>query len=119
MGECNITRESAEKGCLIERLESAKNYTIVAHSCLIDNSTILRSVEVSTTFYLDGKQGLSCSTRTVYSTFLLVQTAHYLNIGLIVGLTLAAVALLITAILLIVYRRRLCGGETDDDDKDY
>ncbi len=55
MGECNITYDSAEQGCLIERLEPAKNYTIVAHSCLIDNSTILRSVEASTTFYLEGE----------------------------------------------------------------
>ncbi len=58
---------------------------------------------------------------SLYILFFLVQSVYYLNIGLIVGLTLAAVALLITAILLIVYRHRLCGGETDDDDgdKDY
>ncbi len=69
MGECNITYDSAEQGGLIERLEPAKNYTIVAHSCLIDKSTILRSVEASTTFYLEGKVLLSVSTRTVYSSF--------------------------------------------------
>ncbi len=50
----------------------------------------------------------------------LVQTVHHLNIGLIVGLTLAGAALLITAILLIVFRNRLCGCDVDDyDDDDY
>ncbi len=62
MGECNITHDSAEQGCLIERLEPSKNYTIVAHSCIADNSTILRSVEATTTFYLEGKLRFSFST---------------------------------------------------------
>ncbi len=48
----------------------------------------------------------------------LVQTVNRLNIGLIVGLTLAGAALLITAILLIVFRNRLCGRDVDDDDDD-
>ncbi len=59
---------------------------------------------------------------SLYILLFLVQSVYYLNIGLIFGLTLAGLALLITAILLIVYRHRLCGGETedvDDDDKDY
>ncbi len=43
----------------------------------------------------------------------LVQPVNYLNIGLIVGLSLAGLALLITVILLIVFRHRLCGGETE------
>ncbi len=47
----------------------------------------------------------------------LVQTVHHLNIGLIVGLTLAGAALLLTAILLIVFRNRLRGVEMDDDDE--
>ncbi len=47
----------------------------------------------------------------------LVQTTHHLNIGLIVGLTLAGAALLITSILLIVFRNRLRGVEMDDDDE--
>ncbi len=50
----------------------------------------------------------------------LAQTVHHLNIGLIVGLTLAGAALLITAILLIVFRNRLRGCDVDaDDDDDY
>ncbi len=48
----------------------------------------------------------------------LAQTVHDLNIGLIVGLTLAGAALLITAIFLIVFRNRLCGYDVDDDDDD-
>ncbi len=55
VGECNITQlDSAKQECLIEELEPMTNYTIVAHSCVIDNSTILRSVEASTTFFLEG-----------------------------------------------------------------
>ncbi len=48
----------------------------------------------------------------------LVQTIHDLNIGLIVGLTLAGAAVLITAILLIVFRNRLCEEASSDDDED-
>ncbi len=112
MGECNITHVSAEQGCLIERLEPVKNYTIVAHSCIIDNSTVLRSIEASTTFYLEGKLRFSFFTWTPYSA-ILDQNFYYLNIGLIVGLSLAGLALLITAILLIVFRHRLCGDKTE------
>ncbi len=46
----------------------------------------------------------------------LVQTVHHLNIGLIVGPSLAGAALLIAAILLIVFRNRLRGCEMYDDD---
>ncbi len=49
----------------------------------------------------------------------LVPTVHHLNIGLIVGLTLAGAALLITAILLIVFRNRLCGNAVDDDETEH
>ncbi len=49
----------------------------------------------------------------------LVQTVHDLNIGLIVGLTLAGAALLITAVLLIVFRNRLCGNAADDDESEH
>ncbi len=55
MGGCNITQnDSAEQECLIEELEPMTNYTIVAQSCIIGNSTLLRSVEASTTFFLEG-----------------------------------------------------------------
>ncbi len=55
VGECNITQlDSGKQECLIEELEPMENYTIVAQSCIIDNRTILRSVEASTTFFLEG-----------------------------------------------------------------
>ncbi len=55
VGGCNITQnDSAEQECLIEEIEPTTNYTIVEQSCIIDNSTILRSVEDSTTFCLEG-----------------------------------------------------------------
>ncbi len=53
----------------------------------------------------------------IHILLVLVQTVHHLNICLIVGLTLAGAALLITAILLIVFRNRLRGCDVDDDDK--
>ncbi len=48
----------------------------------------------------------------------LVHAVHYLNLGLIIGLSLAGALLLLTVILLIVFRDRLCGGESDGDEKD-
>ncbi len=54
-GECNIThQDSGKQECIIEELEPMTNYTIVAYSCIIDNSTLLRSAEASTTFFLEG-----------------------------------------------------------------
>ncbi len=55
VGGCNITQhESTKHECVIEELEPMTNYTIVAQSCITDNNTILRSVEASTTFFLEG-----------------------------------------------------------------
>ncbi len=54
MGGCNITQhESTKQECVIEDIEQSTNYTIVAHSCIIDNSTILRGVEASSTLFLE------------------------------------------------------------------
>ncbi len=61
VGGCNITQQdSAKQGCLIEDIEQSTNYTIVAQSCIIDSSTILRGIEASTTLFLE---------RTVYLWF--------------------------------------------------
>ncbi len=54
-GGCNITELTPPIECTIRGLELERNYSISAFSCIAFNSTIIRSSETRSTFYLPGK----------------------------------------------------------------
>ncbi len=57
-GSCYITEISPPIECTIRGPELERNYSISAFSCIAYNSTIIRSSETRSTFYLLGKNFL-------------------------------------------------------------